>query len=232
MSCDQDPTMLAAYFDGELPQDQLATIQEHIASCPRCAAEIAKLASLRRNLRTARGRFAPSAEFKRKMQQQFAKPTPRPRMLRFFPAVLALAAMLLLAFGWTQYSRRADTFAEVADLHVNTLASANPFDVVSSDRHTVKPWFQGRIPFSFSVPEFAGTSFTLLGGRMVYLHQQPGAQLIVGARQHKISVLIFQESSELARAFSVVDEVHSRNSFSIETWHSGGLRFLVIGDTD
>ena len=76
----------------------------------------------------------------------------------------------------------------MADLHVSDLASANPYDVVSSDRHTVKPWFQGKIPFAFNLPEFAGTEFTLLGGRLVYLHQQPAAQLVVGVGKHRISV--------------------------------------------
>jgi anti-sigma factor RsiW len=60
---------------------------------------------------------------------------------------------------WIQHSRRADSLSEVADLHVGALASANPVDVVSTDRHTVKPWFQGRIPFSFNIPELAGTEF-------------------------------------------------------------------------
>jgi anti-sigma factor RsiW len=153
-------------------------------------------------------------------------------LLRLIPVTIALAAMLLLTVEYLQYSHRANAFAEVADLHVNALASANPLDVVSTDRHTVKPWFQGRIPISFNVPEFAGTNFTLLGGRLVYLHQQPGAQLIVGMRQHKISVLIFQNSPALARPFFVDDKVRNRNSFNVETWQSQNLRFFVIRDTD
>jgi anti-sigma factor RsiW len=235
MRCNQNPVMLASWFDGELPSNEAVVVQHHVKSCPHCAVEIAELARLQRSLRAARHHFAPSDDFRKRMQQQFA-PRPRPRMLRVVPLSIALAAMLLIAIGWMQYSRRADifadTFTEVADLHVNTLASANPLDVISTDRHTVKPWFQGRIPFSFNVPELAGTEFTLLGGRFIYLHQQPGAQLIVSMGQHKISVLIFQESSELARALSGASGVRFHNSFKIETWRSQGLRFLVIGDTE
>ena len=139
--------------------------------------------------------------------------------------------MLLLTIGWTQYSRRANAFAEVADLHVNTLASANPLDVISTDRHTVKPWFQGRIPFSFNVPELAGTDFSLLGGKLVYLHQQPGAQLIFAMKQHKISVFIFQNSPTLSPLL-VDSKTLNRNSFNIETWQSHDLRFFIIGDAD
>jgi anti-sigma factor RsiW len=112
------------------------------------------------------------------------------------------------------------------------LASDHPVDVISTDRHTVKPWFAGRIPFSFNVPEFAGTEFTLIGGRVAYLQQEPGAQLIVGVKQHRISVLIFRESAELDRALPAGRGAGPRAGFNAATWNSGGLRFVVIGDAD
>jgi anti-sigma factor RsiW len=233
ISCDQNPITLASYLDGELAPDQIPAMHQHIATCPQCAIEIAELTRQKQSLRAARNHYTPTLEFRKKMQQQFAPPRrPRTSILRFIPAALAIAAMLLLAFTWTQHSRRQDAFSEVADLHVNALASTNPLDVISTDRHTVKPWFQGRIPFSFNVPELTGTEFTLLGGRVVYLHQQPGAQLIVAMRQHKISVLIFQASPGLALPFPVSSGASARNSFTVETWQSQGLRFLVIGDVD
>jgi anti-sigma factor RsiW len=232
MSCDQSPVTLASYLDGELPPDQIAAMHQHIATCPQCAIEIAELTSLKRSLRAARGHHTPSLDFRKRMQQQIAPRRTRPNILRFIPAALALAAMLLLAFAWMQHSRRADAFSEAADLHVNALASTNPLDVISTDRHTVKPWFQGRIPFSFNVPELTGTEFTLLGGRVVYLHQQPGAQLIVAMRQHKISVLIFQALPGQPLLFPASTEASPHNSFTVETWQANGLRFLVIGDVD
>ena len=85
-----------------------------------------------------------------------------------------------VALVWTrQNTLAAQTFPRSRRPAYGDLASANPYDVVSSDRHTVKPWFQGQIPFAFNLPEFAGTEFTLLGGRLVYLHQQPAAQVVV-----------------------------------------------------
>jgi anti-sigma factor RsiW len=229
MHCDQDSNALAAYLDGELQPDQAAAVHGHIAQCAACAAEVAELVRLKRSLRPATARFAPSADFRRKMQQKIAKPARRPWRIWLAPALIAATAMLLIVVGWAAHTRRANTLQEVADLHINALASVNPLDVVSSDRHTVKPWFQGRIPFSFNVPEFGGSEFTLLGGRMVYLHQRPGAQLFVGMKQHKISVLIFQESA-LDGAFT--GGVENLNSFGVETWQSHALRFFVIGDTD
>jgi anti-sigma factor RsiW len=237
MLCDQDPVTLAAYLDGELPPEQVVTLQEHISGCPNCALEIAELVRLKQSLRAARSHFTPSAEFRQRIQKQVAAPRRRQKIFRLIPVTLAptivaLAAVLILAITWIQYSRRANAFSEVADLHVNALASSNPLDVVSTDRHTVKPWFQGKIPFSFNVPEFKGTEFSLLGGRMVYLHQLPGAQLIVAMRQHKISVLIFEQSPALGNPFLPTAGAGSHNAFNVETWQSKSLRFFVIGDAE
>jgi anti-sigma factor RsiW len=233
MPCEQNPTALTAYLDGELGSDKAVAMQQHIAACPQCAAEIAGMVSLRRGLHAARGRHTPGTDFRRKIQQQIAASkvlaTPKKSgILRFLPYAIPLAAMLLLAAVQLQYSHRTDAFSEVADLHVNALASPNPFDVVSTDRHTVKPWFQGKIPFSFNVPELNGTSFQLLGGKLVYLHQQPAAQLIVALRQHKISVLIFQD----ANTFPMTAESGSHNAFNVSTWKSQSLRFIILGDAD
>jgi anti-sigma factor RsiW len=231
MTCEQDRPLLAAYFDGELSQERKAIVERHLRGCTTCAAEIAGLASMRRELNAARARYAPTAEFRRKIQSQMAVKDRPSIYLRFLWPGIAVVAVTLLCVVWLREPARPSNLSEVADLHVNALASANPVDVISTDRHTVKPWFQGKIPFSFNLPEFGGTDFTLVGGRLVYLHQQPGAQLIVAMRQHKMSVLILQESPELARSFARSTEVHQL-SFNIETLSSHGLRFFVVGDAE
>ena len=124
----------------------------------------------------------------------------RRRLLKW----LAAALVLILSVAVNLYvdrekARRERVYSELTDLHVATLASASPVDVISTDRHTVKPWFQGKIPFSFNLPELQGTDFTLVGGRVTYLAQTPGAHLIYRLRQHQISVFIFQDrGSDLA----------------------------------
>jgi anti-sigma factor RsiW len=125
--------------------------------------------------------------------------------------------------------RTEQVYSEVADLHVANLASSSPVDVISTDRHTVKPWFQGKIPFAFDLPELRNSEFSLLGGRMAYLDQTPGAHLIYDVRKHHISVFVFQERSLPAR----VDENSlspKKLPFNLETWSQGGLRYFVIGD--
>jgi anti-sigma factor RsiW len=231
-ACGQDRNVLATYLDSELPADQERSLQEHLRSCPECAAEIALQVSLRRAMKPAATRFSPSAEFRRKVQGQIA--SRRSAGLRWlWPAAVATLAVMMLAVAWTRQSTaRKEAFREVADLHVADMASANPYDVVSSDRHTVKPWFEGKIPFAFNLPEFEGTEFTLLGGRLVYLHQQAAAQLVVGAGKHRISVMVVQDNAGFGTALPFPGGVSVRDSFNVETWEKNGLRFYVIGDAE
>jgi len=112
---------------------------------------------------------------------------------------------------------------------VATLASSSPLDVVSTDRHTVKPWFQGKIPFAFNLPDLKNSEFSLLGGRMTYVDQMPGAHLIYDVRKHHISVFVFQERSLRAKLDG--NSLSPKNlSFDVETWSQGGLRYFMIGD--
>lgn len=232
MDCDQDRNLFDAYLDGETTTEQASAVEQHLRTCPSCAAQIAAMVSLRRQTKAAARRFKPSSEFRKSIQSQIARQPRRWPTMRFVAAgILSIAAMTLVILGTRQASLQNDTFREVADLHVSDLASANPYDVVSSDRHTVKPWFQGRTPFSFNLPELGGTEFALLGGRLVYLHQQSAAQVVVGMGMHKISVLVAQETIMQA-AFPLSRGVTVRNSFNVETWSSHGLRFFVIGDAE
>jgi anti-sigma factor RsiW len=154
--------------------------------------------------------------------------------LQFWPRwALATASLLVLAAGLfigVNRQQSAKTVAELADLHVTTLASANPVEVVSTDRHTVKPWFQGRIPFTFNLPELQGTPFTLVGGSVTYFHQEPGAHLLFAYQRHFISVFIFRDTSQLSMPASFSGE--NASSFSLRTWTKEGLRYVVIGDAN
>jgi anti-sigma factor RsiW len=102
-------------------------------------------------------------------------------------------------------------------------------DVISTDQHTVKPWFQGKIPFAFNLPELQNSEFSLLGGRMTYLDQTPGAHLIYDARKHHISVFVFQERS-LPDKLDESLVSPKKLPFNLETWSQGGLRYFVVGD--
>src|SRR6202049_3819994 len=185
---------LDAYFDGELPVDEARALQEHLRQCATCAAEGLRRLQQKHAIQAAAQRFTPDPAFRNRIQKSIAARRPSPWTRRF--PVLAMAAALLIASAFLLIVQRErgseqQLMSELVDQHVATLASSNPVDVVSTDRHTVKPWFQGKIPFTFNLPELQNSEFTLLGARISYLNQTPGAELIFRVRQHQISVFIF-----------------------------------------
>jgi anti-sigma factor RsiW len=232
MVCESWKAKLDTYLDGEVPEQEMRTFDAHVRNCPSCSADALARVQMRRAIQVAGRRFTPRAEFRRRMQQSIA-PEPR-RSFRLGWLLAATAAVILVAGTLTSTylgtrTSRDGVFSEIADLHVETLASSSPVDVISTDRHTVKPWFQGKIPFAFNLPELQNSEFSLLGGRMTYLNQTPGAHLIYDVRKHHISVFVFQERSLPAR----VDENSlspKKLPFNLETWSQGGLRYFVIGD--
>ena len=234
MVCDSWKAKLDTYLDGELPEQETRAFDAHVRSCLSCATETLTRVQMKRAIQLAGKRFTPSAEFRQRVHRSIAaKPQRSPRLAWLLaPAIVAmiLVGAVTSAYLGIARSRRDHVYTEIADLHVATLASSSPVDVVSTDRHTVKPWFQGRIPFTFDLPELQDSGFSLLGGRVTYLDQTPGAQLIYQIRKHQISVLIFLENSlpaTLGQSFPATRKA----SFNMETWTQGGLRYFVIGDT-
>jgi len=231
MSCDW-AAKLDRYVDSELSGGELTEVEAHLRTCPACAAEALSRLQLKRLTQAVGHRFSPRPEFRLKIEQSAGKakaPRWTRRWLPAFAAAAALVLILISAAVWFEHSRSEQALGELADLHVSTLASANPVDVLSSDRHTVKPWFQGKIPFAFNLPELQNSGFTLLGGRMTYLDQTPGAHLIYDAGKHHISVFIFREQSLPASLDK--DPVSPKQlTFNMETWTQAGLRYFVIGD--
>lgn len=154
---------------------------------------------------------------------------------RSFWKILALpaASVLLVSVAVNLYigrasARRQHVYSELADLHVAALASATPVEIVSADRQTVNAWFQGKLAFSFNLPDLQSTDFTLLGGRVTYLAQTPGAHLIYRLRKHEISVFIFQDRGDETASLPS-GPVHTL-SFNVENWTQNGLRYFVLGD--
>jgi anti-sigma factor RsiW len=237
--CESWKAKLDTYLDGELPEAEMRTFDAHVRSCPSCSADALTRVQMKRAIQVAGKRFTPSAEFRKRMQLSIAPKLRRRFRLRWMlaatAAVILVVGTLTSVYFGTRSGRdlayRDQVFSEIADLHVATLASSSPVDVISTDRHTVKPWFQGKIPFAFDLPELRNSEFSLLGGRMTYLDQTPGAHLIYDVRKHHISVFVFQERSLRLPAMSDEGFLSPKKlPFKMETWSQGGLRYFVIGD--
>jgi anti-sigma factor RsiW len=188
---------------------------------------------MKRSVAVAGKRYEASAQLRQKILKSVTRPRRREGAWLWRIVALPAALILILSVAVNFYvdrekARRQRVYSELADLHVTTLASANAVDVVSTDRHTVKPWFEGKIPFTFNLPELQGTEFTLVGGKVTYLAQAPGAHLIYRIRKHEVSVFIFQDRAGETTALS--SGPVSAASFTEESWTKNGLQYFVVGD--
>ena len=237
MTRDSIRDKLDAYVDESLPLQDRTAVEEHAQSCSTCAGEILARAQMKRATRLAAENFAQSTafrmrpEFRRQIEKKMLKSrVPLWKTPFAWLAAGAIAMVLILApLLLHRESGRKQEIAELLDVHIATLASTNPVDVVSSDRHTVKPWFQGKLPFTFNLPELQDSPYKLLGGKLVYLEQKPAAQLIFELHKHQLSVFITQESAEFNATGSALVSGNVRG-FSTEIWTQAGLRYVVIGD--
>ena len=234
MSCDLQQGKLNAYVDGECSQEELASMDAHLRTCPSCAADALGRLQMKRMTKAAAARYAPSPEFRLRIEKSIqAKGEPFwgfTWMPRFAAAAVAVALLLIVvSVVWTRHAAREQAVAELLDLHVATLASANPVDVVSTDRHTVKPWFQGKLPFTFNLPELQNSPFKLIGGKVIYFDHNPGAQLLFQLGNHQLSVFILQNRPGMMPQAMAVTSAREM-AFNVESWSEGGLRYVVIGD--
>jgi anti-sigma factor RsiW len=233
MACENWLEKLDPYLDGELSESAARTLGDHLRQCSQCAAEALNKVQQKRAVQAAGRRFTPDPAFRARVQGSLKTAGSKRWSLFWLPLATAVVLIVAGAIVFTvnrsgQRTGDERLISELADMHIATLASSNPVDVVSSDRHTVKPWFQGKIPFTFNLPELQDSAFTLVGGRVSYLNQSPGAELLFRVRQHQISVFIFQERA-LGEP-STLSPVATESSFNLRSWSHNGLRYFVIGD--
>lgn len=229
MACDLWREKLDFYIDGELQPDEMERLLSHLKDCDSCSSDLISRAGLKRAVRAAANRYSPDPEFRKRIRN--IMPAKRKKFWTgaWIPVFVACAAIIIVfLFGWQRRlaQEREHVFSELTDIHVATLASSNPMDVLSSDRHTVKPWFQGKIPFTFNLPD--DPRFPLVGGRIAYLAQSPGAQLIFALGKHRVSVFVFQSQIGIAPRSGPF----KHKTFNIESWTEDGLRWFAIGDAN
>jgi anti-sigma factor RsiW len=238
---------LNALADGELSGDRLANVDRHLADCPQCTS-IALAQSLLKSATARAGqRYSAPPDLRERLQHlrergaSRAHTTPtqgKPRHARGFVAYgWAAAAALLLAcvslFVIERDTRRASAenaglVTEVCDQHIATLAANAPPEVISSDRHTVKPWFQGKLPFSFNLPQNLPGDTTLDGANLTYLHNQPAAQLLYSIGKHRVSV--FVQQGMIVAVPDLLTADHS--GFHVTGFRTADLEVTAVSDVD
>jgi len=238
---------LSALADGELLGDQLVLVNQHLAGCAQCTSSALAQALLKSATARAGHRYAPPWDLRDRMVRLASQETSRLRAIpagsRIRPspgfrsfgwaAAVALLLVCVSLFMIERNARRASNdFAgivtEVCDLHIAALAANSPPEVISSDRHTVKPWFQGRIPFSFNLPQNLPADTTLDGANLTYLRSQPTAQLLYSIGKHHVSVFMQQKNSATAVGNSSADHL----GFHVTSFRTNDLEVVAISDVD
>ncbi len=202
------------YADGELDAADAADAEAHLRECARCANAVLSVLQMKRALQVM-PRFTPPAALRSRV---LALP---PRRSNAAWWLAAAAVVALVATGTAFLRAREMAAVQLIDLHTTIVGSANPVDVLSTDRHTVKPWFEGRLPFAVDIPDLSATPFRLIGGRVIYWRGQPGAYLLIGKGAHRISLFVFADD-QVARAIA------SHAGMTISVWRSKGLAYVVV----
>jgi anti-sigma factor RsiW len=226
MSCEwRKKTSL--YADDELEAAAQQEVSAHLSECAECSEALAEQLALKKSVRIAGNQFNAPPELHAAVFRQLHPRRSASSLWKWVSATAGIAVVVLaLMLGLRDGKSEEPMLAGLVDQHITALASANPVDVVSEDRHTVKPWFQGKLGFTFTPPELAGSSFKLLGGKVVYVQQKPGAELLYTAGAHKISVFVFKAPDTAEHS----TRWQRSRSFNSCYWSEAGLEFFLVTD--
>jgi anti-sigma factor RsiW len=235
-----DPDNVDAFIDGELPATEQQGIEQHLRNCHSCTLRVLAATQLKASTARAGRRFAPPPDALARLTAQLHAQPPAEKSARIFTmqssrsaAWVALAAAILLAVslvGWRQLHQRNTLAAELLDQHLATLSSGATPQVISTDRHTVKPWFQGRLPFSFNLPDSADlpSDTTLKGADLTYLNGQPAALLLFTVHRHEVSIFLTQRS--ISPTLATLPS--TRAGFSLHTAATPDLQIIAVSNVN
>lgn len=217
MSCPQAP-WLHGYFDGELDAARAAEFEAHLPGCAECSRSLAAQQELRRALRAA-DLYAPAPPGLR------ARLRRRPPVL--WPGLAAAASLAVLSLGlWHALpGSHAGGAGPVLDAHLRSLQLSHLTDVTSTDQHTVKPWFDGKLDFAPPVADLAASGFPLLGGRLDVVDGRTVAALVYGRRKHVINVFVAPSAAADAAPVAGVER-----GYAWTRWTRGGMSWWAISD--
>jgi anti-sigma factor RsiW len=225
--CGEIRLLIQADLDGELRPAEAARIAAHLERCPDCAEIQAGLAGLSDRVQREASTYPASADLRAALTARLAAAAPKPR--RRSPwlgasfgvgfAVAASLALLLVPQG-TQWPD------QIVASHIRALQPGHLMDVVSTDQHTVKPWFDGRLPFAPPVKDLAAIGFPLVGGRLDYLADRPAAALVYRHAQHVIDLYVFSGTVPPGG----LSGTGSRDGYNFVRWERDGMSFWAVSD--
>jgi anti-sigma factor RsiW len=230
MTCDEAEVMLHALIDDELDAGHARDVEAHAAQCARCAAQLVAYRDLRQSLQGGNLRHSAPASLRRSIDRAVPSPvvTNRRTLLKGFAAgglvSAAAAASVALVIVREDHDKR--ILGEAISAHLRSLQADHLTDVLSSDQHTVKPWFNGRIDLAPPVIDLTARGFTLVGGRLDYIDGKPVAAIVYRRRVHIINLFVAQGMGPTLPA----PKVETVQGFNIRRWTDQGLNLLAVSD--
>jgi anti-sigma factor RsiW len=227
--------LLHAYLDTELDLVRSLELEEHLKSCPDCAQELWTQQTLRQGLRNANLYHRAPAGLEARIRAALPhenKVVEMPRRNLWNWMAVAAAIVVALVLTWRlmpSFMGRsgADLLAqEVVASHIRSLQPGHLLDVQSTDQHTVKPWFDGKIDFAPPVKDYAEDGFPLVGGRLDYIDHRPAAALVYQRNKHFINVYVWPEGEERDRPV----RIEASQGYNIAFWEHGGMYFCAVSD--
>ena len=238
MTCETAAPLLDRYLDGELPDAERALLEGHLLGCAGCAVEALRRRELQVALRAAGRAHEPDAPLRASLEarlRQGAAPpesAPLPRWLIPLAAILLIAVSLAALWVGTRGVFGKHFVLQAIDLHVSAFAKGSSLDVLSSDAQTVEPWFEGKIPFSFNLPDLTGTEWELTGGRLVQFEGIPAVQLVLKIHGHRVSVFVLRDPRGLVRIATDIGDRSRSRGFRLLSWTEYGLTCLAVSGTE
>jgi mycothiol system anti-sigma-R factor len=236
VSCELTYTVLHGYLDGELDAARAADFERHLISCSECVVALEANESLRSSLQRAGLYERAPVALRKKLQAQLGAPVHPSVILMRNPAPwrwLAVAATFLLAvfLGWRllpllRASNGQTALASaIVDAHLRSLQPGHLEDVQSTDQHTVKPWFDGKLDFAPPVHDFVSEGFPLQGGRLDVVHGRTVAVLVYARRKHLINVFVWPTTEPDSEPLS-----GSQLGYHWIDWRKSGMEMCAVSD--
>jgi anti-sigma factor RsiW len=233
MNCQQARLLIDACADGELDPAGVLEMEQHLRECPGCMEVFRNVQKLRKSLKQDALRFSAPVEL-RQMVKAELRPHPEagrrfwiwnwPATATTSAAVICLAVSLSLTF--IHPSAQQQLAQEIVSSHIRSLMANHEMDVASSDQHTVKPWFDGKLDFSPPVKDLSAQGFPLTGGRLDYLNNRAVAALVFHRAKHVVNLFIWptsERNSEPAARTPI-------NGYNLIHWVHGGMTFWAVSD--
>jgi len=235
MTCQQAKPLIDPYADGELEASAILELEQHLQSCSACALACRNLQSLKRALKQDALYFTAPAELRRRIKSDLPLPRreapQRPAwswnwLTTALSGAFAVCLALLLLVTQTRPSAEEKLAQEIVSSHVRSLMGSHLMDVVSTDQHTVKPWFNGKLDFSPPVKNLAAEGFPLAGGRLDYLDGRSVAALVFQRHQHIINLFVWPAREADLKPTSV----KSSQGYHLVRWSEAGMVFWAVSD--